>query len=492
MTSSNYQTNAVDLDSTYIVGNDPNYQGVQAAVTNRKTVIFGQQLLTQTYPIGNLNNAINYAQTLPGIQTDQDSVNITGVGPTAVFYKSRANSSQSSIRGNFNLLENTPQIPIWQTGNTLVIISSPLQVGSSSTWSQVATNEYATQISFALQNNGTVWGCGYGGRGALGNNSTSLFPPYFIQPTSPTNSWAQVASSLWTMAIQSNGTLWSWGYSLSGESGLNTTSNSSSPVQLGSALWSKIACAYFCSAAIQSNGTLWAWGSNRNGQIGNNSTQISPGFSSPIQIGSQSYWTSVFVGQQNNFAIQSNGTLWGWGASGFGRMGNNTSASFSSPVQVSTLSNWSQVACGYNHNQGILSDGTLWGWGANSFGQIGNNSMLFGVSSPAQIGSLSTWVQVACGYNFSMAIQSNGTLWAWGVNTLCQLGLYTTTPYSSPVQVGPYSNWSKVACAKNYTLAIQSNGTLWSWGNNSYNNGTFGQLGLQPTAISVTKVTYGL
>ena len=91
-----------------------------------------------------------------------------------------------------------------------------------------------------------------------------------------------------------------------------------------------------------------------------------------------------------------------------------------------------------------------------------------------------------------MAIQSNGTLWAWGVNTLCQLGLYTTTPYSSPVQIGPYSNWSKVACAKNYTLAIQSNGTLWSWGNNSYNNGTFGQLGLQPTAVSVTKVTYGL
>jgi hypothetical protein len=178
MTSSNYQINAVDLDSTYIVGNDPNYQGIQAAVTNRKTVIFGQQLLTQTYPIGNLNNAINYAQTIPSTQTDQDSVNITGVGPTAVFYKSRANSSQSSIRGNFSLLENTPQIPIWQTGNTLLIISSPLQVGSSSTWSQVATNEYSTQISFALQNNGTVWGCGYGGRGALGNNSVANFP-YF-------------------------------------------------------------------------------------------------------------------------------------------------------------------------------------------------------------------------------------------------------------------------------------------------------------------------
>ena len=64
MTSSNYQSNSVDLDSTYSVGNDPNYQGIQAAVTNRKTVIFGQQLLTQTYPIGNLNNAIKLAFNL--------------------------------------------------------------------------------------------------------------------------------------------------------------------------------------------------------------------------------------------------------------------------------------------------------------------------------------------------------------------------------------------------------------------------------------------
>lgn len=495
MTSSNYQNSSVDLDSTYILGNDPNYIGIQSAVTNRKTVVFGQQLLTQTYPVGNLNNAINYAQTLPSISVDQDSTTITGVGPTAVFYKSRANASQSLIRASFNLLENSPQTPIWQTGNTIAVISSPLQVGSSSNWTQVATNEYATTISFALQNNGTLWGCGYSGRGALGNNSTFGDFSFFIQPlgpdaTGPTNSWAQVASAAFTLATQSNGTLWSWGYNLSGEAGTNTTSSSSSPVQVGSALWSKIACAYFCSAAIQSNGTLWAWGTNRNGQIGNNSTQITPSFSSPVQIGTQSYWASVFVGQQNNFAIQSNGTLWGWGSNGSGRMGNNTSASFSSPVQVSTLSNWSQVSCGYNHNQGILSNGTLWGWGANTFGQIGNNSRVSAVSSPAQIGSLSTWVQVASGLNYSMAIQSDGTLWTWGISSLGRLGLNTTTDYSSPVQIGPYSNWSKVACASNYSLAIQSNGTLWAWGNNSW--GQFGQLGLQPTAISVTKVTYGL
>jgi len=130
MTSSNYLNNAVDLDSTYIVNNDPNYQGIQSAVTSRKTVMFGQQILSQTYPIGNLNNAINYAQSIPSPIVDQDSVNITGVTPTAVFYRSRANTSQSTVRGNFNLLENIPQTTPWQTTPSLGNSSTPVQSGS--------------------------------------------------------------------------------------------------------------------------------------------------------------------------------------------------------------------------------------------------------------------------------------------------------------------------------------------------------------------------
>jgi len=502
MTSSNYQTNAVDLDSTYILGNDPNYIGIQSAVTNRKTVIFGQQLLTQTYPVGNVNTAINYAQTLPGIAVDQDSTVITGVGPTSVFYKSRANASQNLIRANFSLAENYPQTLLWLT-NPLINWSSPVQVGALSNWTQVSASATNTQISFALQNNGTLWSCGYGGRGALGNNSTALSNPSFGQytigpdATGPIRSWAQVASGQsFTIATQSNGTLWAWGTSSSyGEAGLNTTANCSSPAQIGTASnWSKIACSYLATGAIQSNGSLWVWGQNRYGNLGNNSSQISPGFSSPIQVGSLSLWTSITVGTQNMLAIQSNGTLWAWGSNGWGVIGNNTGSNvFSSPVQVGTAL-WTQISCGYTSVVGIQSNGTLWGWGANSFGPVGT-TLAFAYSSPIQIGTSSTWVQVSVGSRNTMAIQSNGTLWSWGCNSFGQLGINnnsTTLIVSTPVQVGSLSNWSRVAVASGYALAIQSDGTLWVWGNNSYANGTYGNLGLTPTAISVTKVTYGL
>jgi len=497
MTSSNYLNNAVDLDSTYIVNNDPNYQGIQSAVTSRKTVMFGQQILSQTYPIGNLNNAINYAQSIPSPIVDQDSVNITGVTPTAVFYRSRANTSQSTVRGNFNLLENIPQTTPWQTTPSLGNSSTPVQSGSTaSNWSQIASNYQSGSggapglaPALALQSNGTLWGSGYNSRGALGNNSTSdsTFFQQVIGPnaTGPINSWSQVVGSKWLLAIQSNGTLWSWGYNLAGECGLGTANNSfSSPVQIGTSLWSKIACGYSSNLAIQTNGTLWAWGQQRYGQLGNGSTVIGS-LSSPVQIGIQSYWVNVANGSRNSFMFQNNGVLWGSGDNIFGALGNNTTTSFSTPVQVSTISNWSQAACGYNFSVALQSNGTLWTWGNNSFGQLGQSDLI-NRSSTTQVGSLSTWVQIACGYSHAVAVQSNGTIWAWGNNSFGQLGLSDVTHRSSPVQVGALSAWTRVACGGYYTLAV-NNGVIYGWGNNSA-----GQFGLTPTANSVTKVTYGL
>ena len=495
MTSSNYLANAVDLDSTYIIATDPNYQGVQAAVTNRKTVVFGQQILSQTYPIGNLNNAMNYAQSIPSPIVDQDSVNITGVGPTAVFYRSRANTSQSLVRGNFNLLENIPQTSVWQTTPSLGNYSSPVQTGSTaSNWSQVGIS-YQPQFlngqaaALVLQNNGTLWGCGYNGRGKLGNNTTtsSTFFQQVVGPnaTGPINSWSQVVSALWALAIQSNGTLWSWGYNLSGECGLGTANSSfSSPMQIGSSLWSKIACGYSSNLAIQTNGTLWAWGQQRWGQLGNGSTAIAS-LSNPVQIGIQSYWVNVANGAKNSFMIQNNGALWASGDSASGALGNNTTTSFSTPVQVSTISNWSQAACGYLFSIALQSNGTLWSWGRNEFGQLGSSNTT-NRSSTTQVGSLSTWVQIACGYQHTVAIQSNGTIWAWGNNSYGQLGLNDVTHRSSPVQIGALGAWTSAGCGAYYTLAV-NNGALYGWGNNST-----GVFGLTPKANSVTKVTYGL
>jgi alpha-tubulin suppressor-like RCC1 family protein len=351
--------------------------------------------------------------------------------------------------------------------------SSPTQVGNISTWTQVSS--YGS-FSYALKSDGTVWATGNNSTGQLGfNNQTAVSSPVQISSTSPDSSviWTTIANGNYhSLGVQSGGTLWAWGLNSSGQLGTNTSTLSSvfSPVQIGTeSYWAQISARGSQSAALLSNGTLWMWGLNDFGQLGlSNQTNRS----SPVQVGALSNWAQVAVGFQWTVAIQSNGTIWAWGlGSNFNQLGLNTSINYSSPVQIGTLSLWTRVACGYSHSAAVRNSTNLnlYTWGNSTAGALG----YLGIISPIQISTDSNWVTVSSGPNWTLAVQSNGTLWSWGDNSAGQLGRnIAQAVISTPAQVGAVSNWAKVACGFLYSVATQSNGTLWAWGNNS-----FGQLG---------------
>ena len=353
-------------------------------------------------------------------------------------------------------------------GNT-TNYSSPVQVGPATlppTWLKLAPG--AIQVT-AIQTNNTLWGWGFNNNGGLGLNTVSLYVSSPIQVGS-LSTWSQVSSgNQFFVAIQSNGTLWSCGYNGFGALAQNNTQNYSSPVQIGAlTTWTKVACALggIYMAAIQSNGTLYACGINSWGQLGTGN-QIN--YSSLIQVGLLSVWQQVACGYRHTLAIQSNGTLWAWGANSYGQLGTNNQTNLSSPVQIGALSTWAQISCGSDFTSAVQSNGTLWAWGYNNFGQLGQNNTLT-YSSPVQVGSLSTWTQTACGAYQTLALQNNGSLYAWGYNAFGQLGNNSTTNFSSPIQVGTLSVWSNIiqANGNNFSVAIQSNGSLWSWGQNNW------------------------
>lgn len=119
------------------------------------------------------------------------------------------------------------------------------------------------------------------------------------------------------------------------------------------------------------------------------------------------------------------------------------------------LSDWAKVSCGRDHTIAVKTNGTLWAWGKNNNGQVGDGTGTYR-SSPVQIGSLSTWSSVSAGYYHSTSIKTDGTLWAWGQNTNGQLGIGVISPYSvSPVQVGSNTDWKMVGCGSRH-----STGTL--------------------------------
>jgi alpha-tubulin suppressor-like RCC1 family protein len=124
-----------------------------------------------------------------------------------------------------------------------------------------------------------------------------------------------------------------------------------------------------------------------------------------------------------------------------------------------------QIAAGNYHTVAIKSDNSLWAWGINSNGQLGDGS---GISrfSPVQIATGVPWVSVAAGSDHTIALKSDGTLWTWGNNNYGQLGDGTTVNKFAPVQVGTDTTWIAVAAGNNHSFAIKANGTLWAWGDN--------------------------
>ena len=339
--------------------------------------------------------------------------------------------------------------------NSSLSQSSPVQTVSGGTnWKQV---DVVGGTSAGIKTDGTLWIWGCGNTGRLGTNSTiSLSSP--VQTVSTGTNWKQVSTGCThSGGIKTDGTLWIWGCGGSGGLGHNSIITQSSPVQTVSTgtNWKQVTLSVNASAATKTDGTLWLWGLATSGQLGNSSTID---VSSPVQtVSTGTNWKQVSIGNSYSAAIKTDGTLWMWGLGTGGRLGNNGEASQSSPVQtVSTGTNWKQVSVNLAHTAAIKTDGTLWLWGFSSDGKLGNNSLIHR-SSPVQTVSTGTnWKQVSVGANHSAATKTDGTLWLWGRGDIGLLGNFSTIRQSSPVQtITTGTNWKEVVAKDDSTSGIR-------------------------------------
>jgi alpha-tubulin suppressor-like RCC1 family protein len=155
-------------------------------------------------------------------------------------------------------------------------------------------------------------------------------------------------------------------------------------------------------------------------------------------------------------------TLWAWGRNGWGELGDGTTTARLTPTQESTgATDWTAIDAIGERTMALKSDGTLWGWGTNWNGQLGDGTTT-NRNIPTQESTRATdWTAIDAGGQHSVALKSDGTLWAWDDNHYGQLGDGTTTNKSTankftPTQIGSATNWSAIATGSEYTVALKS------------------------------------
>jgi RHS repeat-associated protein len=134
-------------------------------------------------------------------------------------------------------------------------------------------------------------------------------------------------------------------------------------------------------------------------------------------------------------------------------------------VKVHNLSGVVAIAGGGYHSLAIKTNGTVWAWGYNLAGQLGDGTATQS-ATPVQVQSLSGVAVIAGGTYRSLALRTDGTEWAWGSNEYGQLGDGTWIARYIPVQVLNLSSVTAIAGGSNHCLARKADGSMWAWGNN--------------------------
>jgi len=206
---------------------------------------------------------------------------------------------------------------------------------------------------------------------------------------------------------------------------------------------------------------------------------------------------AVAAGTAHSIILRADGTVWAIGDNTSGQLGDSTTTRRTAPVLVAGLTGvLRSVAAGSYFSLAVRSDGTVVAWGLNAQGQLGDGTQT-NRSVPTTVPGLSGIVAVSAGDQHGVALTSDHQVWTWGLNSQGQLGDGTTTRRLSPILVPGLTDIVAIAAGGTHTLAVHADGTVSAWGLNNY-----GQLGdntttrrLSPVVVSglanVTQVAAG-
>ncbi|CAD6229421.1 GSCOCG00006584001-RA-CDS [Cotesia congregata] len=260
---------------------------------------------------------------------------------------------------------------------------------------------------------------------------------------------------------------------------------------------------------VTKDGKVYALGSNTSGCLGTGDTHSTL---YPVKIEAltlKGVKTFAFGVGPHVLALTNKGEVYSWGHNGYCELGNGSSNQ--NPLPSKVASNFEDkpivaIACGSHHSLALTEDGEtqyldflssgyllvsyVYGWGQNTCGQVGSG-ISTNQNTPRKINSGLAGkkiIQIACGQTSSVAVTNNGEVYAWGNNSVGQLGVGTYINQLSPQKVTGLTGIviAKVVCGYSHTMALSDEGDVYVWGGNGY-----GQLGLGTKSNACQPLTIG-
>ncbi len=361
--------------------------------------------------------------------------------------------------------------------------------------------------SLGLRDDGAAFAWGDGRTGQLGDGRhdlAALMPADLLDPLPATTSFAVTPIAIagpaplrdlalgpmHAVAAANDGTVWTWGRADHGQLGDFTAYERSVPpyahaIALPAAA-KAVAAGTWHSLALDVNGVVWAWGRNQEGQAGPGC--VLPRCVAPTQAIAGGI-VAIAAAGTTSYAVGAAGEVYCWGRC----YGASSYVLQSTPTLWTAISGVKSIASSAgSHWLAVMLDGTVRAWGLNDFGQIGNGTTLVSPTqqwTPVPVPGLANVLQVATGgfdgrvqddesffvffHNpHSLALKSDGTVWAWGDNAFGQLGDGTQQQRPAPVQVAGLTGASGIAAGWGFSLALKADGRVVGWGRER-----FGELG---------------
>lgn len=288
-----------------------------------------------------------------------------------------------------------------------------------------------------------------------------------------------------TLALDTNNNVWAWGDNSEGQLGTGDQDQRNSPTQvknLSNVLAISGGGAH--SLALKEDGSIWAWGNNEAGQLGIGTNDIR--VTTPVQVLGINNTIAISAGMDFSLALTSDGRIYGWGNNEYDQLGSRrTSQHYTSPILIDDISGVKKISAGSAWSLALKTDGTVWTWGAQKVIDFASQIPIGDiVENPTQVNNLSDITDISAGFNHSLALKNDGTVWGWGNNNLAQLGNHSEPYLEAAVQLtdGTFVDGipqndvttmiSSIAAGTYLSVLLTRDGTVWVMGANIY-----GQIG---------------